>query len=266
MTTTMNLQKNDSNLNFFHESRPLNPELLGDCKKEGHWLFKSLNPALQEQVMTLSKLVNYEARKEIFHEGELTFGFYLIAAGTVKLSKRTSSGKKMILRVFSEGEVLGVETLYGGDIYDCHAETMTPAALYFIERRVFLDILRESPAIAFYFIEHLSQDMRMLKSKLVETAYEGSNERVANLLLRLAERFGIPTVGGTDIGLELKRGELAQMAGLTTETTIRTLRKFEQRNWIQLQRNRVILRNVDAIENLAEDYLEPVASPELMIV
>lgn len=263
MTATMNLHRTNANVHFSTEPKPLKQGEFENRKSTWQWLFKNLTPILQDQVMTLSRVVDYGAREEIFHEGEPTFGFYYISKGTVKLSKRTSSGKKMILRVFSAGEILGVETVFGGDVYDCHAETMTPTTLHFIERRAFLDILRESPDMAIHFIEQLSQDMRMFESKLVETAYEGSNERVANLLLRLAERYGLPTADGTDVGLELKRGELAQMAGLTTETTIRTLRKFEQRGWVQLQRNRVRLLNLDAIENLAEDYLEPVASPEM---
>ena len=172
----------------------------------------------------------------------------------------------MILRVFSTGDVLGAETVFGGDVYDSHAETMEATTLRFIERRAFLDIIRESPDIAISFIETLSQEMRMFESKLVETAYEGSNERVANLLLRLSEKYGFENAEGVDVGLELKRGELAQMAGLTTETTIRTLRKFEQRGWIQLHRNRVVLTNTDAIKGLAELYLEPVASPDIMAI
>jgi len=266
MTAKKILQTTASNLIIPNELRSLTYDKLENPKNNWQWLFKGLNPSLQDQIMKLSRLVEYGAHEEVFHEGEPTFGFYLITSGIVKLSKRTSSGKKMILHIFSAGEILGAETVFGGDVYDCHAETMEPATLHFIERRAFLDILRESSEIAIHFIEQLSQDMRMFESKLVETAYEGSNERVANLLLRLAERYGCTTPNGTDVGLELKRGELAEMAGLTTETTIRTLRKFEQRGWLQLHRNRVVLLEIEALENLAEDYLEPVASPEWMNV
>jgi len=227
------------------------------------WFFEALSPALQNEVSRFSRHVSYDAHEILFHEGEPSFGFYLICSGRIKLSKRTSSGKKLILQILGPGDLLGTESLFWGDVYDSFAETMAPTTLHFIERHSVLEIMKNHPDIALRLIESLSIGVRMFQSKLVETAYEGSQERMANLLLSLAERYVRQMLEGVDLGMSFTRGELAEMAGLTTETAIRVLSKFQHRGWIALKRNQVVLHDPMSLEALAERYLEPVAAPEL---
>jgi CRP/FNR family transcriptional regulator len=230
----------------------------GSCK----WLFDELSPTALDEIKHLCRHIHYGDNELLFHEGEPSFGFYLICEGRVKLSKRTSSGKKMILQILGPGDLLGAETVFGGNYFDSFAETMMETTVHFIDRSALAEMMRSNPHIGAHLIERLSMGVRMLQSKLVETAYEGSHERMANLLLSLAERYGRNTLGGVDLGMDLTRGELAEMAGLTTETAIRVLSKFQRRGWLTLKRNQVVVHDLPALENLAERYFEPVAAPE----
>jgi CRP-like cAMP-binding protein len=73
-------------------------------------------------------------------------------------------------------------------------------------------------------------------------AYEPVKERIASVLVRLYEKFGRE--------LPFTHREIAQMAGTTTESCIRTLSQMKKNGWIRGRRSLVELKNLKPIERL----------------
>ena len=67
-------------------------------------------------------------------------------------------------------------------------------------------------------------------------AFRSGRERLATLLLELGDRFGQKAGKGTLIGINLKREELADMAGAMVETAIRLLSAFCKEGLVSLDR------------------------------
>lgn len=226
------------------------------CAGECSWLFAGSPRQVHDRLRQASRTVRYRADQLLFHEGEPGFGLYLICAGKVKLTKRTSAGKRLILQLRGPGDVLGAETAFGGDAYIADAQALEDATLHFIEKNAFLALMEHAPRMALRLIQDLSQDLRLCQSKLIETAYESGQERLAHALMSIARRYGLPRPQGVELGLELTRGELAELAGLTAETTIRILSKLQRRGWIALSGSRILLLDVKAVEGLIEPGLD----------
>lgn len=229
------------------------------CAGECSWLFAGSPRQVQEQLRQASRAVRYRTDQLLFHEGEPGFGLYLICAGKVKLTKRTPAGKRLILQLRGPGDVLGAETAFGGDAYIADAQALEDVTLHFIEKSAFLSLMEHAPRMALRLIQDLSQDLRLCQSKLIETAYESGQERLAHALMSIARRYGLPRPQGIELGVELTRGELAELAGLTAETTIRILSKLHKRGWIMLSGSRILLLNVKAVEGLIEPGLDLMA-------
>lgn len=222
------------------------------CEGEGPWIFSVLSEEGQRELASLLRPIEYDKDEVIFQEGEPAFGLYIICRGRVKLAKRSSKGKRQILKLVGPGEFLGEKTMFDQEVYTAFAKTLEPTKLYFIERGAFLDFLLRHPQVAINLIEKLARELKSFQNRLLEISYEGSTERLARLLLKVGEVCGVKEDRRLYLGVELSRAELAEMAGISTETAIRTLSRLRERGLIDLEGHKIYIRDREGLERLAE--------------
>ena len=233
-----------------------------DCTGDGPWIFSNLGEEGQKELAGLLRPIEYGKDEVIFQEGEPAFGLYIICHGRVKLAKRSTKGKRQILKLLGPGEILGEKTMFDQEVYTAYAKTLEPTKLYFIERRAFLDFLRRYPAVALNLIEKLARELKGFQNRLLEVSYEGSTERLARLLLTVGESCGVPEGDKLYLGLELSRAELAEMAGISTETAIRTLSRLKERGLIEIDHHKIYIRDRAGLEQLVEPFFPSTKSTE----
>ena len=84
-----------------------------------------------------------------------------------------------------------------------------------------LDVIQRNPEAAVSIINYLSHRLRESQDNAKGFALDRAEQRVAALLVNLAERSGIQEDNGLRISVRLTHQDLADMAGLTKETTSR---------------------------------------------
>ncbi len=70
--------------------------------------------------------------------------------------------------------------------------------------------------------------------------------RAGNVLLRLAKK---EEVENEQVKISLRRQDIAEMAGLTTETTIRAIRRLADKNLIKIQRGKIIIDDIELLQH-----------------
>jgi len=194
------------------------------------------------------------AGETVFHEGMPAFGLYILCRGKVKVAKHTRGGRSQILKLLGPGEILGEKTLFDQETYTCYAKTLEPSRLMFIPREDFLSFVRRHPEVAIRLVEKLSRELKVFGDRLVEITSRSAKERVARVLLELARAFGEEREEGLDLGVELPRGELAEMAGVSTETAIRILSELKERGIVSLSGHRIVVNKLETLEGLAHPF------------
>ena len=224
------------------------------CCGECSWLFAGLGREAREKLHSMCRTLHFERHQVIFEEGEPAYGLYIVCEGKVKLAKHSLKGKKQILKLLGPGEILGEKTMFDREVYTAYAETLEDTTLHFIEREPFLAFLREHPEVALRLIEKLSRELKAFQGKLMEASYEGSLERLARLLLMMGRRYGRETEKGLDIGIQLSRQELAELAGISTETAIRVLARMKERGLIALEGSKIYILDREGLSELAGPF------------
>ena len=112
----------------------------------------------------------------LFAEGRPSRGVYVLCEGRAKLSICSESGKRLMLRVASAGEVLGLGATLSGDPYEVTAELLDAAQVVFVKRKDLLRFLRDNPTICMEVVRRLSDDLH------------GAYERVRSIGLSRARR------------------------------------------------------------------------------
>jgi CRP/FNR family transcriptional regulator len=220
--------------------------------RQGSWIFTELYGKELGEIDSLVRPIEYEEGRIIFEEGEPVFGIYLLSQGKVKLAKRSAGGRKQILKLLGPGEILGEEVLFHEQTYSAYARALEWTRAYFVTMEEFRDFLKDHPQVAVRMIEHLSQEIKGFQNKILEASYGSSLERVARLLLAIADKWGEEEDGGFYIGIDLSRTELAELAGIAGETASRLLARLRERGILALSGSKIIILDRARLESLTE--------------
>jgi len=207
-------------------------------------LFSALNENQSRELAGLAVERQCVPGETIFWEGDASDRFYIVIEGKVKISKLASTGKEIILSFFGNGEMFGEAAVFENKPYPASAKAITGTRLLGIRKADFLNFLLKHPEIALKIIGILSGRLRDSQSRLRDLAGERVEQRLARMLLMLSAKLGTT--------LPFTRQELSDMAGTTTETTIRILGQWKDRGIISSVRGRIFIADEIKLKLLAE--------------
>lgn len=166
----------------------------------------------------------YQPGDLIFRSGDLPVGLFSVRSGVVKLESLSEDGDAHTLKLVGPGSVLGYRSFFKGDAYKKSAIAMEATQVCFLPRKEVMELFTCHPELGLKLINQLTQDLDLAESKWMDQIDKGAPARIADALLFLHENFQ---------GTSWTRKEIAEWAGTTTETVIRTLAQFEKEGIIQ---------------------------------
>ena len=222
-----------------------------ECKNRKHnQLFCHLSQN-ELGMISVDKSEKFFAKgKIIFQEGSRGNGLFCIHKGKVKLYKSGRKGKEQIVRLAKEGEVLGYRSLLSNEQYSASAAAIENTVLCFIGKNQFLEILQQNQNLTLETFQLLSRDLKESEKKIVNITQKTVTERIAEALLILKEKFGLDQDEMT-LNATLSRREIGDIAGVTTETTIRTLSILNKEGIVNLKGKRIKFLQMKKLLNLA---------------
>lgn len=194
------------------------------------------------------RLANAFKRSEVvFHEGAMPQGVYVVCTGKVKIYKSSRTGQQLTTRVESPGDLLGHVTLLADEgAYTATAEALEPSVVSLIDSKSFYDFLSRFPVGALALMRELAKDVRRGENKARDIAFKPARGRLADTLLRMmVAKKPYPIVAG------IKRRDLAEMAGLTIETTVRLLKDFEEREVLRKKDKDLLILSEERLRGLS---------------
>lgn len=188
----------------------------------------------------LARLDNYPPDTTIFNQGDPCDRFWLVRAGRVKIVHLAADGREVILEVISPGEAFGGAVLFLPE-QPATARAMIPAETVSVPSAAYAQLIARYPLVAQRLVRLLGARLQSLIGLQV-LAGERVERRLAHILLKLADRAGRSEPGDAVlITLPLTRQDLAEMAGTTLETAIRTMSRFRAQGWVETRRGGFIL-------------------------
>ncbi len=182
----------------------------------------------------------------IFYEGETPRGLFVVCDGRVKVYKSSRTGQQLTTRIEAPGDLLGHITLLAQGAYSGSAEALEGATVSMVDERTFLNFLIKFPYSALALLRALSHDVRRGEDQARDIAFKPARGRLADTISRMMSP-GKPHPRVTGI----KRKDLAEMAGLTIETTVRLLKDFEKRGILRKSGKDLVICNRERLSSLA---------------
>ena len=205
----------------------------------------------EKDILSLGKGNNfYKKGQTIFYEGNHAHGIFCLTEGKIKLSKLGKDGKEQIVRFAKTGDVLGYRALLSDDNYQATATAMVDSHICLIPKEKFLKIMELNTKLSLKLINLLSKDLKTAEQHLIDIAQKTVKERIAESLLVLINTFGLLKDLKT-LNISMTRSEMADMAGTTTESAIRTLVQLSDEKIIELDGKNIKIINLKKLELVA---------------
>ena len=189
-------------------------------------LFEDLSEEELEQITRITPYKRFSAGEIIYHMEDPADALYFIRDGMVKISMYFPNGKEMILALFGKYDIFGELLLLQSERRPNQAEAVSDTTLIVLPENDFQRLLAQYPKIAMKFIQVMSTNLWRAEARFAEVGAYDAPGRLANLLLRLSNDFGVEGERGMVIDLNLTQQDLAKMIGATRETVSHCLARL----------------------------------------
>lgn len=220
------------------------------CETCGHRLTNiicSTSPEVWRQLESSKQKTTFKPQQTIFYQGNEPLGLFTVSSGLVRLEMTSEHGQTHTLRYLGPGSALGYRSLFAQEKYQATAAAVETSEVCFIPKNVVMDIFKNYPEVTLKILEALSKDLRIAEEKWTSQMDKDASERIAEALIFLQEHF---------THQNWTRKEIAEWAGTTPETVIRTLAQFEKDGYIDQSQGREIklINKQKLIEKLQRSY------------
>jgi CRP-like cAMP-binding protein len=164
---------------------------------------------------------------------------YYIRKGQVKTFKTNEEGKELITGLYKENDFFGYHSLLKDDEYSDSAIAVKETEVDLIPREEFNNLIKNKREVANEFIRMLSKEVIDKEKELLNLAYNSVKKRVADGLIKYFDKYSQEYTKG----LQIPREDLANIAGTSTESVIRTLSEFKKDGLITTEGKTIYITN-----------------------
>jgi CRP/FNR family transcriptional regulator len=194
--------------------------------------FKRLALVEQRRLAQACQERRYLKGQTLFREGQPSDAVWVVKTGRVHLMKFLSDGKTSTTCVMAPGEMFCCLPALDRKAYPTDAMAAEDSVVIRIPTDHFHQTMGRSAGFAQETLCIFCDRLRQVEDKGC-MVYESAEQRLAKVLLGLSKKFGTT--------IPLTRQELAEIAGTTHETAIRTLSLFKKQGLIRSTRGRTTL-------------------------
>lgn len=210
-------------------------------------LFASLEPEARKPLARLIRVRRYAARQPVVWEGEAGGTLFLSLSGYFKAITAGRDGKEMLLSIMGPGEVFGELSVLDGQPRSASVITVEAGELASIERPALFELMASSPSLAIGLIEVLAQRVRTLTKRYETISSQDLPQRLAQVLVSLAQKHGQPDGPRVRIPVRLSQQDLGSMVGATRESVNKQLRKWTQTGVLHRETGCVVISDFPAL-------------------
>jgi len=205
----------------------------------------------EDQKALLSKNLNevrFRKKDVIFRQNTRASHVMFVRNGLVKVFKEGRNDRCIILKVATAGTFIGLLSVFGEKQHQYSAAAIQDSDICDVDATIFKSILLENGKFALHFLNLVSIDGLFIFDRLLGQAHKQLPGRIADVILYFSQEV----YKSQSFEFPFTRKELADLAGTTKESFIRTLTEFKNDRIIENEGSQVTIKSMDIIKTLSE--------------
>lgn len=219
--------------------------------ESGQGFWGLLTPGEQDGLSALGRISVFRSGATMCVEGEPTTHVFVLVAGWVKVLSVTSDGHEQVLALRGQGDIVGEIAGATTGHRNATVKAVDTVRALIVRYDRFGSFLDSNPGAdrAYRHVMTLRWNdvATMLRSRPLTTGAQ----RLASLLLELADRYGSGGDGVIDVAMPLSQEELGTLAGTSRATVTRALNNWRKRGFVRTGQRRITIIDLAGLRQVA---------------
>jgi len=180
----------------------------------------------------------FAKKRTILFQGEIPRGAMILESGLVKVYGITTGGDQRTITLLSAGDIFPVECVFDKSRVSLYYyEALTDCSVLSLPKTEFIAALQKDLALKEQVFQAYMAHYTSATMHIYALEHSHAQEKLVYILQYLVARFGEKQSDGLmKIGLRLSHQDIAEMVGLTRETTAVELHRLKDKGLIDYQR------------------------------
>ena len=209
--------------------------------------FQMLSPDEVELVRGSKTQVRFRKGDHLTKQGAFTSYVLFIISGLVKQYIEGDNNKSHNLRIIRPGEFVGLSAVFTKNTFQYSSVALTDCQVFLIEKEAVVKVIKQNGMFGFTMITRYCQQNADLFDSLRTVLYKQMNGRIADTLLYIDSL----KAENPDIFQLLSRKDMADFAGISTESGVKLLKSFEKDGLIILNEKDILVVNHDGLREIS---------------
>jgi len=179
----------------------------------------------------------------ICEKGSELDGFFFVVHGRVKLAVLAQDGSERVLDIILPGQSFAEAAALLGEPFPAYAQAICDSRLLCVDQRYLREAVTRWAEVALAVASRLAHQVHDLTEDLRDCCLRSASQRVANYLLRSAERGD----NGAEIVLPAPKVVVASSLDLSAETFSRELHELVHSGIVDVERRTVRVRSLEGL-------------------
>lgn len=210
-------------------------------------------PCFQHLSKEEAELVRNSKTQILFRKGDTltkqgAFASYVLflISGVVKQYIEGSDNRNFNIRIVQAGDFIGLSSVFSKNTYTYSTSALTDCQVMLIGKESLSEIIQKNGSFSFHLIQRYCAQNADLHEVLQNQQFKQMHGRLAGSLLYLhALKGNLPNIFQL-----MTRKDLADFAGISTESTVKLLKSFEKEGLIELLEKDIDLLELDRLEEI----------------
>lgn len=211
-------------------------------------ILASLSPEDRERVVSRGRTVTLPSKTTLFHQGQWQQGVFVIQSGQVRTYYTSPIGREITLAYWKCGNLVGGPDVFGESMHMWSGVAVGATQVLMIRGRDLRSLMKEIPDLSMAVVEALVFKGKCFSSLIQMLGTRSVSERLAQLLLMLADTHGqADSTGGVAIMRQFTHEDLANMVGASRVWVTTKLDQLQKRGAIEIRKRQVVVLRPDLL-------------------
>jgi len=209
--------------------------------------FQALGDAEVALVKSSKTQVQFRKGDNITKQGTFASYILFIIDGLATQYIEDEGSKSFNTRIVRPGEFVGLSSIFSNNTFDYSSKAISDCQAILVDKNTLLQIINNNGAFGLGLFKRYTQKNANLYETLQAILYKQMNGRMAKTLLYINSfKADFP-----DIFQLLPRKDIADFAGISTESAVKLLKSFEKDGYLTLDGKDVTLKDEEALTEIS---------------
>ncbi|HNW52286.1 MAG TPA: Crp/Fnr family transcriptional regulator [Prolixibacteraceae bacterium] len=210
--------------------------------------FQTLSPEEVQLVRNSKTQILFRKGDNLTKQGAFTSYTLFLIKGMAIQYIEGEGNKTFNLRIIKPGEFIGLSAVFQRNVFNYSSVALTECQVFLIEKEAINQVCHQNGTFATHIVRRYFEQNSNLYEKMATILYKQMNGRLADALLYLD---GLKSENHELFQL-LSRKDIADFAGISTESTVKLLKSFEKDGLIRLKEKDIEIVNRDSLIEISK--------------